>query len=42
MPGKSVRGWMVFQTSKQHPITGMTLTVGPGQPASSTWTIDRQ
>ena len=41
-PGKSVRGWVVCQTSKERPVTGLTLTLGPGQPASSTWTIDRQ
>lgn len=41
-PGRSVRGWVVFQTSKQSPVTSLTLTLGPGQPASSIWTIDRQ
>lgn len=41
-PGRSLRGWAVFQTSKERPVTALTLTVGPGQPSSSTWTIDRQ
>lgn len=41
-PGRSVTGWVVFLTSRKRPVTSLTLTVGPGQPAASTWSIDRQ
>ena len=41
-PGRSVRGWVVFQTSKQTPVTELAVNVGPGQPASATWVDDRQ
>lgn len=41
-PGQSIRGWLTFQTSASRPVTGFTLTVGPGKPSSATWVIDRQ
>ena len=41
-PGKSARGWMVFQADASRPITSLTVQLGPGQARSATWTIDRQ
>jgi hypothetical protein len=41
-PGQTVRGYEVFQVSRTTPITGFTLTVGPGEPRTASWTIDRQ
>jgi hypothetical protein len=41
-PGKTVRGYEVFQLPRTLPVTGFTLTVGPGEPRTASWTIDRQ
>jgi len=41
-PGRTVRGYVVFQLSRTIPVTGFTLTVGPGEPTSASWSIDRQ
>jgi hypothetical protein len=41
-PGRTARGYVLFQVSNTIPITGFTLTVGPGEPRTAGWTIDRQ
>jgi hypothetical protein len=41
-PDQTVRGYEVFQLPRTAPVTGFTLTVGPGEPRTATWTIDRQ
>ena len=41
-PGHVVRGYVVFQDDKRVPITGFTLSVGPGEPGDAAWSIDRQ
>jgi hypothetical protein len=41
-PGGRLRGWVVAQVGVAQPIIGMDMTVGPGQPASASWVIDRQ
>ena len=41
-PGRTVRGYVVFQLPRTTSVTGFTLTVGPGQPRTATWTINRQ
>jgi hypothetical protein len=41
-PGQTVRGYEVFQLPRTNPVTGFTLTVGPGEPRTATWTIDHQ
>jgi hypothetical protein len=41
-PGRTVRGYVVFQVSRTIPITGFSLTVGPGKPDTTTWKIDRK
>jgi hypothetical protein len=41
-PGGTARGYVVFQVSKTIPIIGFALTVGPGEPRTASWTVDRQ
>jgi hypothetical protein len=41
-PGRTARGYVVFQLRRTDPVTGFSLTVGPGKPRTATWSIDRQ
>lgn len=41
-PGRTMRGYVVFQLSRTTSVTGLSLTVGPGTPHTVTWRIDRQ
>lgn len=41
-PGQQLRGWVVAQVDIDKPVVRVDLTVGPGQPASASWAIDRQ
>lgn len=41
-PGGTLRGLVVFAVRRDVPITGFTLTVGPGAPAAVSWAIDHQ
>jgi hypothetical protein len=41
-PGHRVTGYVVFQVPADEPVTGVSVTVGPGQPKTVTWRIDRQ
>lgn len=41
-PGGTVRGYVVAQVPANDPVTAVTLTVGPGQPRTVTWSVDRQ
>jgi hypothetical protein len=41
-PGGVVRGYVVFQAPAAQPVTGVSVSVGPGEPATATWRIDRQ
>lgn len=41
-PRHSLRRVLVFEVQVAQPVTSFSLTVGPGQPRTATWTIDRQ
>lgn len=41
-PHQSLRRVLVFEVREDQPVTSFSLTVGPGQPETSTWVIDRQ
>ncbi len=41
-PGRSERGWVVFQVPLSVPLVRATVTVGPGAPATASWVVDRQ
>ena len=39
--GGSVHGYVVFQVPADQPLTGASVTVGPGKPSTAMWEIDR-
>lgn len=41
-PGGSLRRVFVFELAADVPVTRFSLTVGPGQPSTASWVIDRQ
>jgi hypothetical protein len=41
-PGGTVRGYVVFQLPATQPVTGISVTVGPGEPGSVIWRVERQ
>lgn len=38
----SLRRVLVFEVRTDQPVTAVSLTVGPGQPSTATWAVDRQ
>lgn len=40
--GQTIRGYVVFQLPVDEPVTGVSVTVGPGEPSTETWRVDRQ
>ncbi|HVQ18459.1 MAG TPA: hypothetical protein VMT27_05420, partial [Actinomycetes bacterium] len=40
--GGTVQGYVVFQVPVQQPLTGLSVTVGPGKPSTAMWVIERQ
>lgn len=41
-PGHRMTGYVIFQVPGDDPVTAVSVTVGPGKPATVTWRIDRQ
>jgi hypothetical protein len=41
-PGQRATGYVVFRVSEDEPVTGVSVTTGPGKPHTVSWRIDRQ